>query len=106
MPRLWADAGRRESGTLIEQEGVVQLILNSLRYPNCVGRVCHAAQEDSELVAAKACERIDRPQGPFESFGKSNEQEVAMYVAEAVVYVLEAIEIQKQDGKQMIRCAF
>ena len=97
-----ADTRRCERGVLVEHERLAQFVLNSLRDAHCVSRVSHAAQKNRKLIATETRERVDRTQGALETFGKCDQQQVAMRVAEAVVDVLETIEIEEEHGKHVI----
>jgi hypothetical protein len=67
-----------------------------------ISRVSHSAQKNRKLVAAEACERVDRTQCAFETFCKSHEEQVTMCVAQTIVDVLETIEVEKEDCKLVI----
>ena len=61
-----------------------------------------AGQKDDELVTAQSRDRVDIAQLFFQTHGDALEQQVADRVAEAVVDVLEAVEVDKQDGPQVL----
>src|SRR6185369_11817213 len=62
-----ADTRRSECRILVEYEWLAQLVLNSLCDSNSISRVSHSAQKNRKLVAAEACERVDRTQCAFET---------------------------------------
>jgi hypothetical protein len=58
--------------------------------------------QDGELVATEARERVLRPQGRAEPLGHLQQHGVAHEVAERVVDELEAVEIEEEDGHQPV----
>lgn len=56
-----------------------------------------ARQQNDELVAAQACDGVDVAQGLLEPVCNAFEQQVTDRVAQAVIDVLEAIQIEEQD---------
>src|SRR5690349_9257203 len=97
-----ADTRRSECRILVEHEWLAQLVLNSLRDSDGISRVSHSAQKNRKLIAAEACKRVDRTQCAFETLSKSHEQQVTMCVAQTVVDVLEAIQVEKENCKLVI----
>ena len=62
-------------------------------------RVANTFEEDGELVAAEARERISGSQMLVNPLADGNEESVANLVAEAVVDQLEAVEVDEEHGK-------
>ena len=66
-----------------------------------VERVLGAAdvgEQDGELVAAEAGDRVARPQRRGQALADRAQQQVAVVVAERVVDLLEAVEVDHQHG--------
>ena len=59
--------------------------------------------QDDELVAAESGRQIARPQGAGEPTGELDEHEVAGRVSEAVVDLLEAVQVEVVDGRPVAR---
>ena len=57
-----------------------------------------AGQQDNKFVTAKARYCVDIAQVGLEAFGDALEQLVADRMAEAVIDVLETVEVDKQHG--------
>ena len=57
-------------------------------------------QQQAELVAAEARDRVGRPDGLAESRRDARQQLVAGVVPERVVDLLEVIEVDEQDGRE------
>ncbi len=91
----------RKCGILVEHKRLAQFVLNSSRDAHCVSRILYPAQENRELIATEARERINRPQRSFESFCKSNEKQVAVRMAQTIVDVFEAIQIEEEHCEHM-----
>ncbi len=62
-------------------------------------------QHDDELVAAQAPQQVGRLDAGAQPFGELDQQGVAGRMAEAVVDVLEVIEIEKYQGELLARGA-
>ena len=65
--------------------------------------VGHAVEQDGELVAAEAGDRVRRPDGRLEPAGDRHEQPVSRLVAERVVDELEAVEVEEEHGGGRLR---
>ena len=93
--------------------------LDALGHPHRVDGIADVVEQDHELVAAESGERI-RLGGPQSVFGDAahgvvlphhtgqalrerHQQLIADGVAEAVVHVLEAIEIDEEHGEAVLR---
>ena len=59
------------------------------------------AEQDRELVAAEPRDDVLRPQGRLQSRGDFDEQAVADRMAQGVVDVLEAVEIEAEHGEAL-----
>ncbi|MNP72379.1 hypothetical protein D3C76_1689270 [compost metagenome] len=57
-----------------------------------------AGQQDDELVTPQARHGVDIAHLLLEAMGDAFEQQIAHRVAQAVVDVLEAVEVEKQHG--------
>src|SRR6185436_16126244 len=90
-----SDTGSRKRRVFVEHKRLRQFILNSFSDAHSVSRIRHSTQQDRELIATKTRERIDRTQCSFQPLSKSDEQQIAVRVAQAVVDVLETIEIEE-----------
>ena len=86
--RPWISNGRRE------------LALNALREVLGVGGLPDVMDQEHELVAAEARDRVARAQRGAQPAADLLEQRVAEAVPPAVVDPLEAIEIQEEDGER------
>ena len=62
-------------------------------------------QDDPELVAAETSQHVARPQLGPQPGGERHEQAVAVAVAEGVVDLLEAVEIDDGDRHRVLRIA-
>ena len=65
-------------------------------------RLVQAGQQDDEFVAAETGHGVDIAQLQFQACGDGLEQLVADRVAEAVVDLLETVEIEKQHGAELV----
>ena len=63
-----------------------------------LARVVELGQEHDELVAAEAGDGVVGAGGAAEPLGHRLQEQVADGVAEAVVDVLEAVEVEEEDG--------
>ena len=59
-------------------------------------------EQERELVSAKSRHRVARADNAVESPRDLLQQLIAGVVAETVVYLLEAVEIDQQDGEQLV----
>ena len=92
IPTLMAGRNTCSSWT----HGALELVLQPDRHQHGVGRVGDALAERDELVAAEAGDRVLRPERRPQAVGHLHEQLVADLVAEAVVDVLEVVEVAEQ----------
>ena len=70
-----------------------------------VGRVVDLLDQDGELVAAEARDRVGRAQARLEPRGDRLEELVACPVAERVVDGLEVVDVDEEDADRDCRCA-
>ena len=63
--------------------------------------VLGAGQQDHELVAADACERVGRPEQRLEARADRLQQQIAGRVAERVVDLLEAVEVDHHQRERL-----
>ena len=72
--------------------------------PQCQGHRLSLALESlakhHELVGAEAGDGVGRPKDIADALGQLDEEIVAGAVAEAVVHVLEAVDVYEEHGKQ------
>ena len=101
------DARGHDVFLALEGEGAEQRLLDSLRHPHRVALRSEVLAENDELVPAEASEgelvaetrdRVGRSQGGLQSGRDVSEERVPGAVAEGVVYVLEPVEVQEQQG--------
>ncbi len=64
-----------------------------------------SVEQQRELVAAEPGQGVARAARLREALGNGLEQLVARVVAEAVVDLLEAVEVDEQDGERAVRAA-
>src|SRR5207248_159458 len=67
--------------------------------------IVQPVEQDGELIAAQSSDRVGRPQATFKPPRERDQQVVADTVTEAVVDVLEAVEINEEDGEQVVGAA-
>jgi hypothetical protein len=83
---------------ITEHVGSVERIAETLGDIQRLGTVGQILTEDDELVAAESGEGVVVPECGTESWCDGLQQNVAGIVAEAVVEVLEAVEVYENDG--------
>ena len=92
-----ADRHGREHLVALEREGLGQLLEDAVGDLDRIRRVAHVVEEDGELVAAEAGDGVAGPHAGLEPPGDRGEEQVALQVAEAVVDVLEAVDVEEED---------
>ena len=97
-----ADAGADEEFLVVGDEGVAEAVQQFFRHVLGVGALVQAGQQDDEFVAALACDGVDIAQLFAQAPGDGFQQLVADRVAEAVVDVLEAVQVEEQHGAQLL----
>ena len=97
-----ADAGADEELVVVELERCAEAFEQFLRDLFGVLRLVQAGQQDDEFVAAETGHGVDIAQLQFQACGDGLEQLVADRVAEAVVDLLETVEIEKQHGAELV----
>ena len=70
-----------------------------MRRSGCIGRFAEILEADDELVTAPTAREVADAQISAQAVSDLSQQLVADIVAESVVDRLEAIEVNKQDGK-------
>lgn len=93
-----ADARRDVDLLALDFERSPQLGQNALGHQLGSPRRADVLEQDRELVAAEARRRIGWPQAATQSARHEDEQLVARDVPEAVVDVLEAVEVEEEHG--------
>jgi hypothetical protein len=94
-----ADARRREHLAPADRERCAQRFLNPERDRVGLLLVLELVEENRELVAAEAGERVPLPQARLETARDRHQELVSDQVAEAVVDDLEAIEVEIKRGE-------
>ena len=103
VPEGDADAdGRKDLGT-VEIEGNPELFLNSLGCNGCTSDVLDVFYQNDELVPSEAGHGVARSTGLLDPLRDGTQQSVPGDVAEAVIDVLEAVEVEKEDCKALLR---
>ncbi len=74
-----------------------------LRHGARLLRPAQVFQQHGELVAAHAKDEVALAHRPADAFGRDAQQPVAGVVSEAVVYPLEEVEVEEQDGERRTR---
>ena len=94
------DADRRADEPLAaaQRERRAQLGRDRLGDPPCLALVRDGVEDDPELVAAEAGDRVAGPQARREPLADRDQQPVADRVAEALVDDLEAVEVEQDHG--------
>ena len=83
-------------------KGRLQLFLNALRHVRRVAEIRNAVEQDRELVTTQAGDHINFADAMLKPARHRNQQLIADRVAQTVVHVLEAIEVEKQNRKLII----
>src|SRR4029079_11212572 len=79
-----------------------QLLVDAGGDEGGVGAGAHVVDEDRELVAAEAGERVAGTDAALEAPGDFDEELVAREVAQAVVDDLEAVHVDEEDGEAVV----
>jgi hypothetical protein len=93
-----AHAGLDRDPPAVEAERLVQGVERPAGHGRGRLGVGHPLQQHGELVAAEAGGGVGRAQAPLEPAGGGHQELVAGGVAEAVVDVLEVVQVDEQDG--------
>jgi hypothetical protein len=113
-----ADARSRKDLVALHDDRLRAELLDAFRHANGIGRLPEVVQEDHEFVAAVPGQRVFltrvhvlRPgpgheilstYGAGQALSIRHEQRVASRVSEAVVDMLEAIEVDEQHGELIV----
>ena len=98
-----ADARLELDGHAAERERAPQRVLQPAWPRRCTAsRPGGARDEHGELVAAEPGERVAAPQRGAEALGDLDQQRVAVVVAERVVDLLEAVEVDQQHRGRVV----
>jgi hypothetical protein len=97
-----ADARLELDGHAAERERAPQRGLEPRGQLDDGAPVGRAGDEDGELVAAQPRQRVAAPQRATEPLGDLDQQRVAVVVAERVVDLLEAIEVDQQHRGRVV----
>ena len=93
-----ADAGLDVEDDAVDVEGLVQGLAEPLGDGLRLADAVHERQQDGELVAAEARDGVAVAQDRLQPRGDLAEQLVAVGVAEGVVDLLEAVQVDEQQG--------
>ena len=93
-----ADARGREHFLPLEMEGVLHELEHALDHSHGRIVVRRILDEDRELVAAEARDRVGRAHRGLHALRRVDQQHVALRVAERVVDGLEVVEIEEDHG--------
>jgi hypothetical protein len=94
-----AQAGLDRDGPAVEAERLVQAVEDPAGDRRRRVGVGDPLQQHAELVAAEAGRGVGRAQAALEAPGRGHQQLVAGGVAEAVVDVLEVVQVDEQHGQ-------
>ncbi len=100
-----ADARRGEHLVPADDEGLRQQLVNAHRHVGRIGDARHIGEQHGELVAPESRERVPGAQKLLQPVRDAHEQLVPGAVPEAVVHVLEAIQVEEQHGEKPILVA-
>ena len=100
-----ADAGGDEELAFADDEGNLQRLQNFLGDLGCVLHLIDPRNEQRELVTAKAGHGVAFAHAAADPLRDRLEQRVAHRVAERIVDVLEAIEVEKENGEPLVAAA-
>src|SRR5918992_1643225 len=97
------NAGGDDNLAPVTEQRHVQRFLHSLPHTGRVGRIPQVVEEYGEFVTAEPRKHIARPHGSLEPPRNTGEQAIAGQVAEAVVDLLEPIEIEEEQTNGPVR---
>ena len=96
-----ADAGRGRHLVAVDMIGLAERGADASRKPHGVFRRSEVLGDDGELVAAKTADQVDVAHALLEPCRDLLEQCIAGGMAERIVHVLEAVEIEPEHGHQL-----
>ena len=99
------DAGRDRDVAVLERDRGLQGVHHALGDLDRLHLVLGLVQQDRELVAAEAGGRVDGPHRVLQAASDLPEHDVAGGVAEAVVDVLEVVDVHEQDRHRQVVAA-
>ena len=92
-----ADADADLEHQTLDRERLPQRLDQALGDPARRREIGRARQQDRELVAAQPGDGVGRAQRPLQARPDFGQQQIAELMAERVVDVLEAVEVEQQD---------
>ena len=98
-----AGGGRHEHVLRAQREGLLQGLFQRERRALDLTRVLQVLDQDREVVASQARDRVARPHDPAQHGRQLHQQPVAGGVAQALVDELEAVEVHEQHGAALLR---
>src|SRR5215813_12887581 len=97
-----ADAGRGEHFVATEVERRIKFLFNALRQRRRLARTCDAIEQNRELVAAETRNHVNFADAVLQTARHGNQKLISDCVTEAVVYVLESIEVEEEHGELIV----
>ena len=97
-----ADAGGTVNLVAVQFKGDPEFCLDTFGDTRDLFVNVGALDEDSKLVTAEASHEVRRPETLAEPFGNTHQQHVASQMSETVIYVFEAVEVNKQDADPIV----
>ncbi len=82
-----------------DREGLGHPLENPIGDQRRVALVSDILEEHGELVASEAGDRVPRSEEPFQLPSERGEQLIARGMPQAVVDVLEAVDVEEEDGE-------
>jgi hypothetical protein len=95
-----ADAGRGEDRLAHDRERLPQAGRDALCDAGCVLRTAGILQQHDELVAGQASRHVLASQATAQAAGDPHQQLVAGGVSQAVIHVLELVQVKQQHGNR------
>ena len=99
-----SEAGGDDRGSTGQDDGALERALNRVDAVADGAVIGERGGEDNELVSAKAGEGVGRVEGVAEVAGDLAQDLVAGMVSERIVDLLEAVEVEQQQGERWCRC--
>jgi hypothetical protein len=96
-----AEAGPNPEGLPIHHEGRIQGRMNLAGGDGCASAV-GGRQQDRELISAQACDCIRGTQCRAQALGHLLQEQISVLVAEGIIDLLEAIEVQEQEPERLV----
>ena len=89
--------------TRADAHGQSQRRNNAFGQPHCIGRVVKVTEQQRELVAAEAGDKIGRPHDRTQPTRHDAQQFIARGVTQGVVDILEVVEVDEQQCLRLLR---